>query len=150
MVGRLSGALVTAFLLAGTTACGGQPTARSTDAATRSPAASPTPEGNGSMVPPLPELSATPKPSAQPQATPKSRPPANEVFGADVSWPQCPKGMGIPEKRTEGKPMPTAAARFVVIGLTNGPSFVANPCIASQVQWVKDRHLLAAAYSVVS
>jgi hypothetical protein len=38
----------------------------------------------------------------------------------------------------------------VVLGLTNGPSFVANPCLDSQVEWVKQRHLLAAAYSVVS
>lgn len=46
--------------------------------------------------------------------------------------------------------MPTEAAQFVVLGLTNGPSFVANPCLESQVQWVRDRHLLAAAYSIVS
>jgi hypothetical protein len=58
--------------------------------------------------------------------------------------------MGIPQKRSEGAPMPTKAARFVVVGLTNGPSFVANPCLESQLAWVKDRHLLAAAYSVVS
>ena len=24
------------------------------------------------------------------------------VLGADVSWPQCPKGMGIPEKQGQG------------------------------------------------
>ena len=152
-------ALLTTVLLAGLTGCGsepvGAPSAR--DAATpasdlpapvttpvTTPAApTPTPtEGNGEMVPPLPALSQTPKVS-----TPRK---VDAVFGADVSWPQCPKGMGIPEKRTEGQPMPTSAARFVVLGLTNGPSFVANPCLASQVQWVKDRHLLAAAYSVVS
>jgi len=46
--------------------------------------------------------------------------------------------------------MPTDAARFVVVGLTNGPSFVANPCLADQLAWVEERHLLAAAYSVVS
>jgi hypothetical protein len=46
--------------------------------------------------------------------------------------------------------MPTDAARFVVLGLTNGPGFTENPCLADQVQWVKDRHLLAAAYAVVS
>lgn len=58
--------------------------------------------------------------------------------------------MGIPEKRTEGKPMPTAAARFVILGLTNGPSFVANPCLADQLAWVRERHLMVAAYSIVS
>lgn len=46
--------------------------------------------------------------------------------------------------------MPTSSAAFVVIGLTNGPSFVANPCLAAQVRWVKARHLRAAAYSVLS
>ena len=72
------------------------------------------------------------------------------LLGGDISWPQCPKGMGIPEKRSEGLPLPDASARFVVIGLTNGPGFVANPCLASQVAWAKSRHLLAAAYSVIS
>jgi hypothetical protein len=96
------------------------------------------------MVPPLPELSSTAVPH------PTSSAPVSRVFGADVSWPQCPKGMGIPQKRSEGAPMPTAAARFVVVGLTNGPSFVANPCLEDQLAWVKERHLLAAAYSVVS
>ncbi len=72
------------------------------------------------------------------------------VLGGDISWPQCPRGMGIPEKRSEGLPLPDASARFVVIGLTNGPGFVANPCIADQVAWARSRHLLVAAYSVIS
>lgn len=72
------------------------------------------------------------------------------MFGADMSWPQCPKGMGIPEKRSEGAPMPTSAAEFVIIGLTNGPSFTRNPCLAEQVAWARERGLLVAAYSVVS
>lgn len=72
------------------------------------------------------------------------------VPGADASWPQCPKGMGIPQKRSKGEPMPLPSARFVVLGLTDGPGFVANPCLASQVSWVKQRHLLASAYSVLS
>lgn len=74
----------------------------------------------------------------------------SQVFGGDVSWPQCPRGMGIPQKRSEGLPMPTPEAHFVVIGLTNGPGFVANPCLADQVGWVRDRQLMAAAYSVLS
>jgi hypothetical protein len=108
-------------------------------------------DANGELVPPLPALSETPKAGKRKDATKlaKARP-AGRVFGADASWPQCPKGMGIPEKRTEGQPMPTKAAEFVVLGLTNGPSFVANPCLESQVQWVKERHLMAAAYSIVS
>lgn len=72
------------------------------------------------------------------------------VLGADVSWPQCPRGMGIPERRTLGAPMPLPQAEFVVIGLTNGPGFTANPCLADQVAWVRERRLMAAAYAVAS
>jgi hypothetical protein len=72
------------------------------------------------------------------------------VYGADISWPQCPKGLGIPERRTLGLPMPLPEARYVVVGLTNGPGFTANPCLADQVSWIRERHLLAAAYAVVS
>jgi len=58
--------------------------------------------------------------------------------------------MGIPQKQGQGSPMPVDAARFVVLGLTNGPGFHPNPCLASQVAWVKSRKLMAAAYSVIS
>ena len=70
--------------------------------------------------------------------------------GNDISWPQCPKGMGIPTRRTQGQPLPRADATFVVMGLTNGPGFYPNPCLAAQVAWVKARHLWAAAYSVIT
>ena len=70
--------------------------------------------------------------------------------GNDISWPQCPKGMGIPTRRSQGQPAPRADATFVVMGLTNGPGFYPNPCLAAQVAWVKTRHLWAAAYSVVT
>ncbi|MDR6210516.1 hypothetical protein QE364_002227 [Nocardioides zeae] len=79
-----------------------------------------------------------------------TRDPAEAVLGGDVSWPQCPRGMGIPEKRTLGMPMPLDAAEYVVVGLTNGPGFHANPCLADQLAWVADRHLLGAAYAVAS
>lgn len=72
------------------------------------------------------------------------------VTGGDASWPQCPKGMGIAQKRSEGAPMPLTSSRFVILGLTNGPGFYANPCLSDQVAWVKQRHLRAAAYSVLS
>src|SRR5918994_3028712 len=72
------------------------------------------------------------------------------VLGADVSWPQCPKGMGIPEKRSKGLPMPIDEAEFVIMGLTNGPGFTPNPCLAEQVAWVQERELMAAAYAVSS
>jgi hypothetical protein len=72
------------------------------------------------------------------------------VIGGDVSWPQCPKGMGIPQKQGKGMPMPLPTAEFVVLGLTNGPGFTPNPCLAEQVAWVKQRKLLVAAYAVSS
>jgi hypothetical protein len=147
--GTLAGVVLVGALAL--TACGaGQPA--STPAPISSPpaaSASASPiDGNGSLVPTnlpenLPDLRNTPKPSGLPV-------PPDEVFGADVSWPQCPKGMGIPEKPAQGSPMPTDAARFVVLGLTNGPSFTPNPCLRDQVGWVAGRHLRAAAYAVVS
>jgi hypothetical protein len=76
--------------------------------------------------------------------------PRGPILGGDISWPQCPKGMGIPQKQGQGSPMPVEAARFVILGLTNGPGFYPNPCLASQVAWVKGRKLMAAAYSVIS
>lgn len=72
------------------------------------------------------------------------------AVGGDVSWPQCPEGMGIPEKQSKGLPMPLPDAAYVVLGLTNGPGFVANPCLADQVTWVADRKLPVAAYAVAS
>ncbi len=72
------------------------------------------------------------------------------MLGADMSWPQCPKGMGIPEKRSQGAPLPTAAAEFVVLGLTNGPGFVRNPCLPDQVEFVRSRGLMVSAYAVGS
>jgi hypothetical protein len=146
MRGQWVRGVVGILLAAALTGCGEQDSARDADSSTTPvptpiPTESATAESDGDMVPPLPDLSSTPTASGAP---------AGRTFGADISWPQCPKGMGIPEKRSEGQPMPTKSARFVVLGLTNGPSFVANPCLESQVQWVQDRHLMAAAYSVVT
>ncbi len=111
---------------------------------------------------PSDETPSTPAPTRTPSATRPVKPtitvPENltrpkkhgVVLGADVSWPQCPKGMGIAKKRSQGSPMPLDSARYVIIGLTNGPAFYPNPCLASQVAWARDRHLLTAAYSVIS
>ena len=127
---------------------------------------SPTPDSSTSA----PSPSTSPSPSASPTADPlegEQRPPKavpsitvpslpkgrryrGLVLGADASWPQCPQGMGIPQKRSQGSPMPVAAARFVILGLTNGPGFYPNPCLADQVEWVRSRNLLAGAYSVIS
>ncbi len=73
--------------------------------------------------------------------------PKPQLVGADVSWPQCPKGMGIPSRPTEGKKMPKASMKFLIIGLTNGPGFYTNPCLASQVAWAKRHHVHTAPYA---
>ncbi len=117
--------------------------APSTAPATSSPAARPAPTSA-----PVPSIEV-PKGLEKPQQLDRPRD-LGPVLGADVSWPQCPAGMGIPLKRSHGAPMPIEAARYVIIGLTNGPAFYPNPCLASQTQWVKDRRLMAAAYSVIS
>ena len=72
------------------------------------------------------------------------------AFGNDISWPQCPKGTGIPSRRGQGQPMPPASAQFVVIGLTNGPAFFPNPCLATQTAWAKAHHVYTATYSMTT
>ena len=61
---------------------------------------------------------------------------------------ELPEGLGIPSRRTQGKPMPPASARFVVVGLTNGPAFHPNPCLEEQVAFARLQHLWTAAYAV--
>ena len=46
--------------------------------------------------------------------------------------------------------MPIDAARYVIIGLTNGPGSTRTRAWPSQVDWVRTRRLMAAAYSVIS
>jgi hypothetical protein len=60
--------------------------------------------------------------------------------GNDVSWPQCPGGL----------PMPPEDTSFVVVGLTHGLAFTENPCLAEQVQWVRDHRVRAQAYTVAT
>lgn len=74
----------------------------------------------------------------------------DHVVGADISWPQCPKGTGIPTRQGEDKPMPAADADFVVVGLTNGPGFTPNPCLADEVRWMKEHHVWAGAYAMTT
>ena len=71
-------------------------------------------------------------------------------LGRDIGWPNCPPGLGIPSRRTLGKPMPPAGARYVLIGLTNGPAFYPNPCLRDQVAFARSRHLWTSAYAVVT
>ncbi len=77
-------------------------------------------------------------------------PRSGPVLGADFGWPQCPAGLGIEHKISTGAPLPTAEAEYVVIGLTNGPGFHVNPCLADQVAWARGEGLLLGAYSVIS
>src|SRR5471030_1069450 len=80
---------------------------------------------------------------APPASAPTAPAPGAATYGNDISWPQCPKGGG-----GYGLPGPMASASFAVLGLTDGGSFRANPCLARQVASVKTRHLLAGAYAV--
>lgn len=66
--------------------------------------------------------------------------PAMGVLGTDVSWPQCGGSL----------PMPLDAARFVVVGLTDGPAFSANHCLREQVRWIRGHHRRVATYAVAS
>lgn len=72
------------------------------------------------------------------------------LTGADISWPNCPEGMGIPSRRSSGNPMPLDSASFVIVGLTNGPGFVPNPCLADQVAWVKAHQRWLGAYAMTT
>ena len=72
------------------------------------------------------------------------------ALGNDFSWPQCPKGMGLPGHRGFGLPMPRASAQFVVIGLTNGVGYAANQCLAGQVAWARAHRVHTAAYAVTT
>lgn len=72
------------------------------------------------------------------------------IKGADASWPNCPKGMGIPSRKTKGLPMPKKEARFVILGLTNGPGFYPNPCLASQVDWARKRGIWVGTYALTT
>lgn len=160
---RRRGCLAAAVLAAAVATCGAcAPTGRPAGTGTEPPA---TPSAPATVVPGTPDAAAseagssgTTDPSldalasqAEELATRLATPaPGGPVLGADVSWPQCPEGMGIPERRTLGKPMPLPTARYVVIGLTNGPAFTRNPCLADQVTWARERGLAVAAYSVLS
>ena len=111
-----------------------------------------------SVVTSMPAPSPTAPPPQQPPASAtRPSPPARSmpatgtgVVGHDVSWPNCPVGMGIPARRTLGLPLPPPSSRFVVIGLTNGPAFYPNPCLSEQVAHARRERLWMSAYAVVT
>jgi hypothetical protein len=45
--------------------------------------------------------------------------------------------------------MPVGAT-FLIVGLTNGPAFVANPCLANQLRWARNHHTRLGAYALAS
>ncbi len=115
----------------------------------------PTATATGELDPDLASAAAELAASAQAEASllPSGaaiQPQTGLVVGADISWPQCPPGMGIPHKESSGQPLPTEEAEYVIIGLTNGPGFHANPCLADQVAYAKEAGMLTAAYAVAS
>ena len=145
--GSLAGAVAVLVLAGcGATAETSRPTAaESTAQPTRAPTSA-APEQRDDLAELAEEEAAGASPGPGP-TLPVFRGP---VLGADIGWPQCPRGMGIPERRTLGAPMPLPETRYVVLGLTNGPGFFANPCLADQVAWTRRRRLLTAAYAVAS
>lgn len=72
------------------------------------------------------------------------------IRGADLSWPNCPKGMGVRGRRTQGLPLPRDKAQFWVIGLTNGRAFTANPCLSEHIAAARARGVLTAGYTMLS
>ena len=57
--------------------------------------------------------------------------PSGPVLGGDVSWPQCPKGMGIPQKRSRACRCRIAVGEVrASSGSPTGPGFTPNPCLA--------------------
>ncbi len=152
---RRAGSVLVLLAVLLTTACEAPLQAESKkpdSAATPSATPTPTPAAKASQ-PSAPPSRKPATPAPTPTITVPKIPKAKDlgaILGGDASWPQCPKGMGIPQKQGQGSPMPLESARYVILGLTNGPGFYPNPCLASQVAWVKSRHLMAAAYSVIS
>lgn len=150
----LGSALLLLALSVGSSACGsdggGSPASPTSSRVVPGPSSvvQPTQDPEAARLAALVRLAEQAAGELPPRRTPEPR--RGEVLGADVSWPQCPRGLGIPERRTLGAPMPLASAEFVVLGLTNGPGFTVNPCLGDQVEWARQRGLLTAAYAVAS
>ena len=52
---------------------------------------------------------------------------AHVPTGYDISWPNCPKGMGIPSRPTLGNPMPSKKTDFASSGSPTGPASTPTP-----------------------
>jgi hypothetical protein len=64
-------------------------------------------------------------------------------YGHDISWPQCARGDG-----GYGLPLPPESTDFVVVGLTHGRAFTENPCLAEQVDWLREHEKPGHAYAM--
>lgn len=84
------------------------------------------------------------------EVTPTTPTVAAGVRGADLSWPNCPKGMGVPGRRTQGLPLPWNTAQYWIVGLTNGRAFTRNPCLSWHLRAAAQRAVLASAYTMLS
>lgn len=144
--------MVAAAVLLLTTACSSVPGDDDPTAPGPAPAASERAAGEVSTPEPTEAATPPPAPTRDPLADLVEGIEVEDgpVLGADISWPQCPPGLGIPQKRSSGQPLPVDEARYVVVGLTNGPGFYPNPCLADQVAYVRQRGALIAAYAVAS
>ncbi|HEY8653759.1 MAG TPA: hypothetical protein VIL87_11825, partial [Dermatophilaceae bacterium] len=80
---------------------------------------------------------------AAPASASRAHAPGVAAYGNDISWPQCPSSQGGYDL-----PGPHPGASFAVLGLTDGGSFRANPCIGREVRAVKARHLWVGAYAI--
>ena len=70
---------------------------------------------------------------------------AAELSGHDISWPQC-----SPADGGYGLPMPPSNTQFVILGLTKGLPFTENPCLGSQLTWVRSNSKTAHAYAMAA
>jgi len=80
---------------------------------------------------------------AAPASASRMPSPGANAYGNDVSWPQCPSSQG-----GYNLPGPMSGSTFAIMGLTDGGSFRANPCLGRQVAVVRSRHLWAGAYAI--
>lgn len=70
---------------------------------------------------------------------------ADTLSGHDISWPQCSSAQGGFDL-----PLPPTSTQFVVLGLTKGLPFTENPCVRSQLEWVRTHAKPAQAYTMAA
>ena len=105
--------LLVALVLAASTGCEA-PLKPASKQAEEQSASAPSPTASASSAAPTPTRTPTARQAPEPRATrsitvpklPRTPQYSGAVLGADISWPQCPKGMGIPQKQGQGSPRP--------------------------------------------